>query len=186
MNPQPEFDPTIRQSELPASDIANGYEAIPTEVNYDNDQAWVVRHRTKLALGGLVLAGGLSLTQFNQVADEVKDNAKWVVPAIATAEVLAWGGAGIMLASAGRKVGNPLTVKSRLNEVRAELNDSTLYRAGWGVGAIGAVGTAGVVSGATLAYLPTTSWPLAIGVSAASLGLSTIPFKPAKKNQENK
>lgn len=180
LTPEPEF-------QAPTADIAavadqTVIEPIPEHVAEQG--SWLRRNRVSLGLAGFAVAGVASVIFSHQLGKTVHDlesHAK-VGLAIPATEAAAWTGAGLMVASAGKKVGNPLTIKPRLKELRSELNDNRLYRAGWSLGAVGAIGTAAVVAGAAVTELPPSSWPLAAAVSATSITFSTIPFKPSKKS----
>ena len=190
---QPIFDQQSKdnplQSEMSApvnAGFINEQSAVPAEAASPSTDSqhenWLKKHRLGLGIAGLVLAGAVSVGyshDLNRTVDEIKSHAQlgYVFP---LTEGAAWAGAGLMLLSAGHKVGNPLTIKNRLQAVRTELEDNRLYKTGWALGAIGAVGTSAVIAGGAVAVLPESSWPLAFGASAASIALSTIPFKPAK------
>ena len=145
------------------------------------------RQQKKLAIG-VFLASGLMLLShpqdLNKTKNAIEDNAKAAYVIFPITEGAAWLGAGIMLASAGRKIGNPLTIKKRLTEVKTELSDNTAYRAGWTLGAIGAVGTSATVAIGAVTTMPESTWPAALGVSVMSIGFSTIPFKPSHIPEE--
>ncbi|MEO8105023.1 MAG: hypothetical protein ABI602_01670 [Candidatus Saccharibacteria bacterium] len=161
-----------------------GFEG-PAELHDSQHKNWFNKHRLGLGIAGLAIAGAVSVGfshDINNTVDDVKSHARigYVFP---ITEGAAWAGAGLMLLSAGSKIGNPLTVKKRLEAVRTELEDNQLYKTGWALGALGAVGTSSVIAVGAVSVLPESSWPLAFAASATSLVVSTIPFKPAKTNR---
>lgn len=169
------------QDSLPQHDV------VPSEPVRDH---WLRRNWKKIIIGTTFAASGAYL--LSQPAElsksvgkmEINDNIAYeVFPAT---EGCAWLGAVLMMTSAGKKMGNPLTVKTRLSQIKSELDDNKLFRAGWTLGAVGAVGTSATVAIGSVVTLPDSSWPLAFGVSAASLAFSTIPFRPNRARGEVK
>lgn len=135
----------------------------------------------KLGLAAFAISGAYLVSHPSEVVqtkNEVIREVSFVYEILPATEACAWVGAGMMLVSAGKVIGNPLTVKRRLSAMRSELHDNNLYRAGWVLGALGAIGTSTTIAVGSVATLPEASWPLAFGVSAASITFSTIPFKP--------
>ena len=147
----------------------------------------IKKHGFKLGLGAFVISGICLLSNpsaMTQTENKIFQDAHYAIEIFPITEGCAWLGAGMMLVSAGRKIGNPLTIKKRLGLIRKDLDDNRLYRAGWALGALGAVGTSATIAVGSVANLPQASWPLAFGVSAASIAFSTIPFKPRKGDSE--
>jgi hypothetical protein len=133
----------------------------------DFQESWLKRNINKLILGAAAVGFAISIPQ---TVDSVKENAAWAVPGLILSEA-AWNiGAACMLLSAGKEIGNPLTMKNRIKEAKADLHDNKLFRTGLGVNLVGATGTAAILSVGSVATLPATTWPGAIlvaGVSAA-------------------
>ena len=188
LTPQPETQAYAADiASIPDQTVIN---MTPNAEQVSEHESWLRRNRVSLGLAGFAVAGAASVVFSHQLGKTVHDleaHAK-IGLAIPVTEAAAWAGAGMMVASAGKKVGNPFTIKPRLKELRSELSDNRLYRAGWSLGAVGAIGTAAVVAGASVTELPPSSWPLAAAVSATSIAFSTIPFRPSKKpeQKENK
>lgn len=155
----------------------------PANIGSVEDASWLQRHRLALGIAGIALAGALSITQFDKTVGDIEDAAHWAVPALLTTETAAWGGAAIMLLSAGKKLGNPFTVKKRLTQIVSELEDNISYKTGFAINVTGAAGTSIVIAAGALTSLPATSWPLAAGAAGASLAFSALPLRNAgKKN----
>ena len=149
----------------------------------NNPKSLIKKHGFKLGLGAFVVSGICLLSNPSAVTkteNQIFQDSHYAIEIFPITEGCAWLGAGMMLVSAGRKIGNPLTIKKRLGLIRKDLDDNGLYRAGWALGALGAVGTSATIAVGSVASLPQASWPLAFGVSAASIAFSTIPFKPRK------
>ena len=146
--------------------------------NNESEKSWI-KQNWKKALGISVFAGAAALSFTGQYGKELKTlekDAPIAGPAIIGTEALAWGGAALIFASAGNKIGNPLTLKSRLEDIRTSLEHNRLYRSGISVNVLGAAGTAAVVGAAAVLTEPVQTWPLAFTVGAASLGFSSLPW----------
>lgn len=152
--------------------------------SHADSKSWLHRNRISIGLACFAAAGAASLIYSHELDNTVHDieSHAEIGLVIPITEAAAWIGAGMMVMSAGSKIGNPLTIKPRLKELRDDLSDNHLYRAGWLLGAAGAVGTAAVVAGGAIADLPPSSWPLAGVVSTTSIVFSTIPFMPSQKH----
>lgn len=158
----------------------------PVNIGSIEDASWFKRHRLGLGIAGIALAGALSVTQFDKTVGDVEHAAHWAVPALFTTETAAWGGAALMLLSAGKRLGNPLTVKKRLTQIATELEDNSQYKAGFALNVSGAAGTSIVIAAGALTSLPITSWPLAAGAAGASLAFSALPLRNvSKRNNDN-
>lgn len=148
--------------------------------------SWLKRNVSKLGMTAFMISGAYFFAQPNQITetkDTIIKEASFMYEIFPITEGFAWGGAALMLASAGKKIGNPITMKRRLSLIRSELNDNSMYRTGWALGAIGALGTSTTIVLGSVLTLPDTSWPMAFSLSAASIAFSTIPFKPVRSKQ---
>jgi hypothetical protein len=145
----------------------------------EGQESWIMRHK-KLALGvaaaGYAVAGALSLTEFQGTYDGIKHDIKWAVPAFLISETFAWTGAGVMLGSAGKNIGNPLTAMQRIKEIKNEIKGSAAFRKGWLINVAGASGTSALIIYGAASSLPESSWALAGAASITSLALSGLPF----------
>lgn len=130
-------------------------------------KAWLAKHKVGAGLGILAVGAAASVApQMAETAAAIGDNAAWAVPSLVATE-LAWNtGAGIMLASAGKKIGNPFTLHSRIGELLSSVSKSKVFRAGLGINIVGELGTAGILTAGSIAELPPSSWPLTIGGAA--------------------
>ena len=148
------------------------------------NDGWINRNWKKALVGAAFVAGGSLLianpSAMSKTVSGIEREASVAYDILPITEGCAWAGAIIMMSSTGKQIGNPLTVKKRLAQIRHELNDNKMYRIGWGLGAVGAIGTSVTISIGSVIALPEASWPLAFGVSAASMVFSTIPFKPSR------
>ena len=103
-----------------------------------------------------------------------KNRATKALGKIATASLT-----GIGVAAEIINIVNPLKMLNGLKSKKAELEDKNLYRAGWTIKALGAIGTASLISFGAIAELPKSTWPLAFSASCASIVFSTlIPLMP--------
>jgi hypothetical protein len=149
-------------------------------------KAWLRRNKGRLGVAAFGIAAAASFihpNNFDAILHDIEDHAPIAATIFPITEGAAWTGAGLMLASAGHKIGNPFTIKKRLGQIRTELSDNRLYRTAWALGAVGAMGTSVTIAVGAVTGLPESSWPIAFGVSAASIAVSTIPFKPIKSNR---
>lgn len=165
----------------PVADEIDRQESVNTHLE---KESWIRRHKTALGLSGFAIAGAISLTQSGDVRDDLAEAGKWVAPVAAATESVAWVGGSMMMYAAGRKIGNPLTIKPRLKEVAHELVGNKYYKRGWITAAVGATGTASVISIGAVSSLPKESWPLAFTIAGASLGFSSLSLPYKSKNPE--
>ncbi len=156
-------------------------DAVGTRLVDHEQQSWVRQHRIALGVSGIAVAGALSLVEFSSTVDAIKQDAHWAVPAFIVTESLAWGGAALMVASAGHKIGNPMTVKKRLTQIASELEKNKLFKRGFAINVVGAAATSAVITVGAVSSLPSTTWPLAAGAAVASLAFSALPLRHANK-----
>ncbi|MDQ3123647.1 MAG: hypothetical protein M3Q14_03110 [bacterium] len=126
----------------------------------EKSRSWFSKHKYKLALGAAAASAAFTLVAdpFEETREAVGDAAPWVAGGVAASEVLFIAGAGMMVASVGDKVGNPLTMKKRMGDIAQKANESNLFKAGFIVNTTGAVGDFVVLSGGVMRELPPTSW----------------------------
>ena len=128
---------------------------------------WFRRHKIGVAVGTLAIGSiAFAAPEVAETATILKQNAPWVVPSLVVTETLWNSGAAMMLASAGKKIGNPLKLHNRIGELISSVSDSRLFRTGLGTNVIGELGTASIISAGSIAELPPSTWPLTIGSSA--------------------
>lgn len=130
-------------------------------------KGWLKRH--KLGAGVGIVAVGAAATvapHMAETAHAIGDNATWAIPTLIATEAAWNSGAAMMLVSAGKKIGNPLTLHSRIGELLSSVGKSKLFKAGLGVNIVGELGTASVLTAGSIAELPPQSWPLTIGGAA--------------------
>ena len=198
MSEQFEFSkPQEPNSEVYATQDGNAFDgdnnisdnSLEHPISIDNSpnrsNPWIMRHWRAVGLGLFALSGAYlasNPSQIVQTKNEIAQNYEigYIFP---VTEALAWGGAATMLASAWSHIGNPLTVKKRLSQIKHDMNDNTLFRTGWALGALGAIGTSTAIVAGAVFTLPEASWPAAFCISGASIAFSTIPFKPSRKSK---
>lgn len=186
--------PEVHASNIVATPDANSYTThSDIEVAQDPSlKAWLSKHKIGVALGFVAVGAVATVApHMAETAEAITENAHWAVPALVTTE-LAWNsGAMMMLASAGRRIGNPFTLHSRVGDLLSSVSKSKLFRTGLGVNIAGEIGTAGILTAGSIAELPPSSWPLTIGgaavLMAPGVGLWTGIYKSDKdrKNKED-
>ncbi len=160
---------------------------IQKEINdKESKRIWLQKHWKALS-GAIIFTAslGITSTQFNKVEHDVIKELPVIAPSLIVTEGMAWTGAAMIFGSAGNKIGNPLTLKSRLSKVRDELEHNCIYKYGLAVNILGAIGTSTVVGASAVLYDPLSSWPLALTVAGASLGFSGLPWIWANNNHNN-
>ena len=95
-------------------------------LNDSGRKAWLKRNKGRLGVAAFGIAAAASFVHpsFDAILHDVEDHAPIAGTIFPITEGAAWTGAGLMLASAGHKIGNPLTIKKRLGQIRAELSDN--------------------------------------------------------------
>lgn len=163
--------------------------------NIENTQNWLKRNFVKLSLGAFVVGTAVSIATnpLGELKEDIGNTAPWAIGGLVASEALWIGGAALMASSAGKKVGNPLTMHSRWNNISESIVESKGFRTGLLINTVGAIGTAGVVVAGAASALPVEAMPGAIGLAAADIA-STIAvrsgvyssIKSAKKAETEK
>ena len=81
--------------------------------------SFLKRSKTKIAVGAAAVsvATTLALDPLGETTDKLVEAAPWVGGGVLASEALFIGGAAMMLAGVGDKIGNPLTMKHRVGEI---------------------------------------------------------------------
>lgn len=128
---------------------------------------WLLRHKVGVGVGTLIVGGvAIAAPEVAETVSILKDNAAWAAPSLIATEIMWNTGAGMMLASAGKKIGNPLKIRERMGEIISGVSKSKLFRTGLGVNIAGELGTASIITAGSIAELPPSTWPLTIGSAA--------------------
>jgi hypothetical protein len=193
--------PTVQQEVIaevaPFEQLDQAVDEQP-QVSSPNEEAhqpgWLRRNAFKISAG--LFLGGTALTLStnplshleHQDLHRVEEAAPWAIGAGLATETMWVGGVGMMLAGAGKKIGNPLSLKSRWGEASESIIDSPVFKTGLKVNTVGAIGTAAVLIGGAAAALPIETLPGVVGVALADMA-STVavraPLYGAIKNRRN-
>jgi len=177
-----EIDPNVSLDEFTDTYLqVVSVSATPQEISNESSPSFLRRHATKLGIGVIAVSAGFSAAHIGETLDDIKQGAKWAVPAGVGTEALWNTGAAIMILSAGKKIGNPLKLKSHLKETASSLRDNKAFRVGSTVNLMGAVGTSAIIAGATFTELPTSLWPGSLTVATASLAPSLALWRQVNK-----
>jgi hypothetical protein len=139
---------------------------------------WIKSHKLKLLVG--VAATSAAVTLINDPFAETKENvmeaAPWVAAGVVASEALFIAGAGMMLASVGEEIGNPLTMKKRTKDIARKANNSVLFKTGFVTNTVGAVGDFVVLSTGVMKELPPSAWGV-LTLTLADLSLTVAVRK---------
>lgn len=144
---------------------------------------FVGRQKTKICLGvtAASVASTLAFEPFDGTKDQIIEAAPYVVGGMAASEIAWLGGAAMMVGAVGSKIPiNPLKLKSKIPEISEKANDSKLFKAGFAVNVVGALGDFAVLSGAVVQNLPPHSWGI-LGFTLVDLGV-TLTVRKAMIN----
>jgi hypothetical protein len=143
-------------------------------------QGWLRRNMLKASAGAFALSTTVSIAAGSgeEIKEGALESAPWIATGLATSEAMFIGGAAVMLASAGKKIGNPLKIRSRWQEIRDNTYRGPIFRAGLHVNTIGAVGTAGTIAAGAATSLPPETWPAAFGLAAVDLAATAALRAP--------
>lgn len=134
---------------------------------------WIGRSLIGLAIGSGVLTIGSG--KIDEAKEAVIEAAPWVGVGVGVSEAMFIGGAAMMVASAGEKVGNPLKLKGRLPEVVVKAGDSNVFRAGLVINTVGAFGDAAVIAAGTFSTMPVEAWGV-VGLAMVD-GVGTVAVR---------
>jgi hypothetical protein len=136
------------------------------------------RNKGKLSLSAFLggTAVSLATNPLGEIASSVVHEAPWAIGGLAASEGMWIGGAAMMLAGAGKKIGNPFTIRSRWAEITRDIPDSQLVRSGLVVNTTGALGTAGIVAAGAVIALPPETWPGALALASVD-ATSTVAIR---------
>lgn len=132
------------------------------------------RYKTAVTLGVVATSTALTLASdpISKVHQFISETGPWVGVGYAAGEVAWSGGAAMMLAASGSKIGNPLTLHKRLSEIGQGIRNSRLMKAGFAINMTGAAGQLGVVTAGIL-ELPPRSWGL-LSIPAYDLAITAL------------
>lgn len=156
---------------------------VDPSVEQQAQENWVKRNMTKLCLGAFAVSTGISVASGSgeEIVNKATDAAPEIGITLAATEVMWVGGAAIMLASAGHKIGNPLRIRSRWEEIKTSTYKGRGFKTGLNINTIGAVGAAGVIAGGAVTTLPVETWPSAFAVAAVDLTTTAALRAPLYK-----
>lgn len=139
---------------------------------------WLKRNYLKLSLGALVVGAGVTMATnpLDHMEKQVVEAAPWALGGLGATEGMWIGGAALMAGSAGKRIGNPFTLRSRWGEISQSIVDSPGFKAGLAINTIGALGTAGVIAAGAGTSLPPETWPGAFGLAAGDMA-GTVAFR---------
>lgn len=140
---------------------------------YQRTRNWASSHKWQLALAGIGVSLGLTLTSDNtsETLNEAKENLPAVAAGMVAMETMWIGGAAMMAASVGDKLKNPLKIKARFPEIAERANDSKLFTAGFWTNTAGAVGEFAIPAAVVFTKLPPETWGV-LGPSTIDLGIT--------------
>ncbi len=175
----------LQEQELASvdNDFENSNESSSSLITTNNSHTKLIK---RIVYGSLALSSiyaALNRGNVTRATNSIERRIPFAATTLITTESLAWAGGGMMLISAGKKIGNPLTASRRLKSIKNEVDSNVLYKAGWTVSALGAIGTSALISIGAITELPTSTWPLAFSAASASIVFSTIPLMPKRKLQ---
>lgn len=124
-----------------------------------------------LFLLGVVLT--LIFSPLGRLAHDLAQTAPWVAVSVVVSEVFWIVGAACMVAAIGGRVGNPLRLRGRWQEITTGITRTPLFWCGFWLNAVGALGTALAVAIGTAVALPAYAWPGGIGFALLDI-LATI------------
>lgn len=187
-NPQENIE-SFNENIIPLFPVQDTVISQADQVEQSPDQpGWLRRNLFKLSVGAFIggSAVSLALNPLGHIEKEVEQAAPWTGGGIVVTESMWIGGAAMMLAGAGKKMGNPITLftkrKQRWPEIKnaisSSIDESKLVKAGFAINAIGALGTAGVGIAGAATGLPPETWPSIIAPLGADMA-STIAIRSA-------
>lgn len=114
------------------------------------------RHYGKAVFGLLLISSVMTVANnpLEDIESGIQAAAPWAAPGIALSEAGFICGAAMMASAVGASLGNPLKLKARISQIASAANNSLLFRVGFWINTIGALGTAIVTSVAIVSEMP--------------------------------
>lgn len=138
---------------------------------------WLKRQQVKIALGATAVSTALTFTnEFDELKHKVIEVGPYVGPALGALEIGWIGGAALMLAGVGSKIGNPLKFRSRIPEISRKANESTMFKSGLAINMTSSVGESLLLGGAIVTELPPEAWG-SLSLLALNLGSDFVLTK---------
>jgi hypothetical protein len=166
-----------------SSGIEVEIQPVPQEVAelslFQKTRGWAGRHKWQLALAGIATSACLTWASddSHETIQEATENLPGVAVGIVAMEAMWIGGAGMMAASVGNKIKNPLKIKKQFPEIAKQANDSKLFTAGFWTNTVGAVGEFVIPTVAVVSKMPPETWGI-LSPSVIDLGI-TIAIRKA-------
>lgn len=148
----------------PNQEIApiNMLQAFESAAPDPNAAPWLRRHKLGIAttVAGAATVGMLIGQPFAETIEQFKDAGIWAGAGVVGGEAGFIGGAALMVAAAGQRVGNPLHLRDRVRDLPGHLVHNPLFKAGFFVNAVGSVMTSATITAGIATEVP-QAWPLA-------------------------
>lgn len=134
---------------------------------------WVNAHKWQLAVAGIATSACLTFAsdKGHEAFEDAKDHLPAVGIGMVAMEAMWIGGAGMMAASVGNKIKNPLKIRQQFPEIAKQANHSKLFTAGFWTNTAGAVGEFVIPTAVVCSKLPPETWGV-LGPSLVDLGIT--------------
>jgi hypothetical protein len=121
---------------------------------------WLRRNQLKIAIGSYAVSLSIGfMSNPAHIEEKVLNFGPWAGGVYAASEIVWAGGMALGLSGAGSKIGNPLTLKKRWDEIKDKASDNKTIRSGMVISGIGGLGIeAAIVTGAVAAKMPSETW----------------------------
>lgn len=145
-------------------------EIIAENVESSSNKPWLektcesVKRNKVVAVAGIIAVGSLAANPIGDTIETVKDVAPYVGTGLLIGEAGWIGGAAMMLATGGKKMLNPLKIKSAFKDIAENAQDSKLFKAGFALNLGSAAAQFAIPTIAVTANMPPHTWGvLAVG-----------------------
>jgi hypothetical protein len=169
-----EYSQVVGEDNL--QDVLSAESVAPLNVDTEKKGAisqFFNKYKARLAIGATAtsVAATLVTNPFEETKHQLIETAPWVGTSLIVGEAMWLGGAAIAAASLGDKIGNPIKVKEKFNAIADRANSSRLFKTGFWINTIGAIGEVTVPSVGIIANLPPQSWGV-ISIGLLDLGIT--------------
>lgn len=151
------------------------------------EKTWEALKRNKVVtVAGAIAVGSLAANPIGDTIETVKDVAPYVGTGLLIGEAGWIGGAAMMLATGGKKMLNPLKIKSAFKDTVDSAEDSKLFKTGFALNLGSAIAQFAIPTVAVTANMPPQTWGvLAVGAIDlwATVVLRRAIWKGVHKNQ---